>query len=63
VIFLGIEPVLFDGLQGLRDGGIGIGFGLLGLYGNRSGKKKTEETDGYELALAFNDLVHSAFYS
>jgi len=43
--FLGVEPVLFYSLQSLRDGGIGIGFGLPSLYGQRSGNNQTEETD------------------
>jgi len=43
VIFLGVQPGPFRGLQSLRDGDIRIGFGLLGLHS--SGNNQTEETD------------------
>src|SRR5437879_6216795 len=54
VIFLGVQPGPFRGLQSLRDGDIRIGFGLLGLHS--SGNNQTEETDVSDESLWHSEV-------
>jgi hypothetical protein len=53
VIFLGVQPGPFRGLQSLRDGDIRIGLGLLGLHS--SGNNQTEETDVSDESLRHSE--------